>query len=316
MAEIERILTIFLRLQSGEHLTKSELAMDYGVSEKTIQRDFSFLGAFIESQQYFSGELIYDHRTYQRSLKRKSQFNKKEILVISKILLENRAFNKQENERLLDGLLALLSKSDQKEVERIIASEKLNYAPLTDEQDRIEKAWTFSEYIRKEQMIEFDYITPYREGIMRRTALFVSLYYDNHYFYLKGFDIDKQAYRDFRLDRVTSWEKSLAKKPRIEYRNLYKDGEHRNVKVDAFSGDLIRFQILYTQDPNIILDQFPKAKVDRQLENGCEISIESQNTLGLKRYLISQLDSLKVLKPDLFVDEIKDILEKMQKNYF
>ncbi|HEL1583076.1 TPA: WYL domain-containing protein [Streptococcus suis] len=316
MGGAERLLTIFLRLQAGEYLTKAELAEEYEVSEKTIQRDFSFLDSFVESQPFFIGELEYMHSTYKRNLKKKSRFNKKEILVISKILLENRALNKEENDALLDGLLSLLSKNDQKEIERIIASEKLNYAPLTDQQHRIDKVWIFSEYIRKEQMVEFNYLSPYRKVEKKHNALVVALYYDDHYFYLKAYDIENQDYRDFRLDRVITWKDSTVEKPRIEYRDLYKDGEHRNFKVDAFSGKSITFKIRYTNDPNIILDRFPKAKVIKSDEDSCEISIESQNTLGLKRYIISQLDGLTVLSPQSFADDIKETLEKMLNNYF
>ncbi|WP_341829386.1 HTH domain-containing protein [Streptococcus suis] len=44
MGGAKRLLTIFLRLQAGEYVTKAELAEEYEVSEKTIQRDFSFFG--------------------------------------------------------------------------------------------------------------------------------------------------------------------------------------------------------------------------------------------------------------------------------
>lgn len=97
MNDQERLLTIFLRLQSGAHLKKSQLADEFGVSEKTIQRDFALLGGFIESQPMIAAELAYDSKYHTRFLKGKSLFNKKEILTISKILLENRALNKEEN---------------------------------------------------------------------------------------------------------------------------------------------------------------------------------------------------------------------------
>ncbi|WP_341829387.1 hypothetical protein [Streptococcus suis] len=88
---------------------------------KSVKKRFKeislFLDSFVESQPFFIGELEYMHSTYKRNFKKKSRFNKKEILVISKILLENRALNKEENDALLDGLLSLLSKNDQKEIE-------------------------------------------------------------------------------------------------------------------------------------------------------------------------------------------------------
>lgn len=45
----ERLLTIFLRLQSGAYLSTLQLADKFGVSEKTIQRDFSLFGHFLGS---------------------------------------------------------------------------------------------------------------------------------------------------------------------------------------------------------------------------------------------------------------------------
>ncbi|WP_299324673.1 hypothetical protein [uncultured Gemella sp.] len=58
--------------------------------------------------------------------------------------------NKEENQSLIDSLLALISKVEQKEVYQIIASELLNYAPLSDTQNRIVRIWEWSELIRKE----------------------------------------------------------------------------------------------------------------------------------------------------------------------
>jgi predicted DNA-binding transcriptional regulator YafY len=124
MNDQERLLTIFLRLQSGAHLSKLQLADEFGVSEKTIQRDFSLLGHYLESQPIVAAELAYDAKYHTRYLKGKSLFNIKDILVISKILLENRSLNKDENKSLIDSLLALISKEEKK---RFIKLLRVNY---------------------------------------------------------------------------------------------------------------------------------------------------------------------------------------------
>ena len=130
MNDQERLLTIFLRLQFGTPLVKKQLAQEFKVSEKTIQRDFSLLRDILSSSPDFSGDLLYNRKTNKYCLASKSVFNKKDILVISKILLENRALNKTEIDSLLKNLLALVPRDDQKEIEQIIGSEKLNYIPL------------------------------------------------------------------------------------------------------------------------------------------------------------------------------------------
>ena len=116
MNDQERILSILLRLQAGARLSKNQLSDEFGVSAKTIQRDFALLGDFLMTQPMIAAELAYDSKHHTRYLKGKSLFNKKDILIISKILLENRALNKVENEDLLKSLLALVSKEEQKEI--------------------------------------------------------------------------------------------------------------------------------------------------------------------------------------------------------
>ena len=96
MNDQERLLTIFLRLQLGTSLGKKQLAQEFEVSEKTIQRDFSLLRDILSSNTSYSGDLLYNRKTNKYCLASKAVFNKKDILVISKILLENRALNRPE----------------------------------------------------------------------------------------------------------------------------------------------------------------------------------------------------------------------------
>ena len=54
MNDQERLLTIFLRLQLGTSLGKKQLAQEFEVSEKTIQRDFSLLRDILSSNTSYS----------------------------------------------------------------------------------------------------------------------------------------------------------------------------------------------------------------------------------------------------------------------
>lgn len=314
MNDQERLLTIFLRLQAGAHLSKTQLADEFEVSEKTIQRDFALLGQFLERQPMIAAELAYDHKHHTRYFKGKSLFNKKDILVISKILLENRALNKEENTALLDGLLALVSKEEQKDISAIIGSERLHYAPLSDTQERIDKIWEWSEAIRKELVLEIDYQSPYNP--QKTFTIFpVSLYYDAHYFYIVAYHLKYESYMTLRLDRVISWKISQAKKPDISYGRKFRDGESRFLHVDAFMGKEMAIKVRFCYDPTIITDQFPKAKALETGEDGTVFEFQSQKTPGLKRWLLSQAEGLTVLSPQSLIDEMRDLLTKMQNNY-
>ena len=314
MNDQERLLTIFLRLQSGAHLAKTQLADEFGVSEKTIQRDFSLLSGFLDTQPMVAAELAYDAKHHTRYLKGKSLFNKKDILIISKILLENRSLNKEENKALLDSLLALISKDEQKEVSSIIASELLNYAPLSDTQNRIDKVWEWSEMIRKELVLDIDYQSPYNTE-KRHTIFPVSLYHDTHYFYIVAYNLLFDSYMTLKLDRILSWVESKKEKPSLSYRRKFRDGEIRNKRVDPFIGKELKIRVLFVNDPAIVVDQFPTAKIIEKTSTGNIIEFVSQDTPGLKRWLLSQAESLKVLSPQSLIDDVKTIIKRMQENY-
>lgn len=278
-------------------------AEEFAVSEKTIQRDFALLRDFLSDQFTIPGELIYSRKMRADYLNGKSLFNK------------NGALNKRENNALIDRLLALVSFEDKKEIRAIIASELLNYAPLSDQQDRIEKIWVWADAIREEKAMDIVYASSYADKKKSYTILPVSLYYDNHYFYLVVYNLKQASYITLRLDRILSWKLSLQTKPLISQRDRFKDGDVRNQRVDAFLGDRIIFEISFQYEPGIVLDQFPKSKITGVQDGWTHFQIESQYTPGLRRWLLGQADALKILAPQYLVDDFEQLLKKMLQNY-
>lgn len=110
----ERLLTIFLRLQAGERLSKAQLSDEYGIDNRTAQRYMSTLKSFLQDRRISNTEIKFDTSDNTYRLIAKTTFNKKDILVISKILLENHALNKSELNSLLEDLLSLLSREEKK----------------------------------------------------------------------------------------------------------------------------------------------------------------------------------------------------------
>ena len=310
----ERLMTIFLRLQSGKRLSKAQLTREFSVNPKTIQRDISILRRIIEEQHLSNCKIVYDNSDNTYRFLGKTTFNKKYILIISKILLENRALNKSEMNSLLESLLALLSSEEMKEVKSIIENEHFNYKTLTNDKNRIEIVWYLSEVIRKEQMLEIDYKPPLKE---KKTHIIfpVSLYYDAHYFYLVAYYPKYEDYATFRIDRIDRFKTSSEKKPNISYGKKYCDGDVRNQKVDAFEGRKIKVKLLYTGIPEIVLDQFPNYEILSEDKGSMIIQIETQDTPGLKRWILGQEEEITVLSPKGLIEDIKNSLEKTLKNY-
>ena len=107
-----RVLDMYERLCSGKIINKSEEAQRFGVDERSIQRDIDDIRAFLDERAIVDAgdtrQVVYDRQKkgfllsgYQSPLMTNS-----EILAVSKILLESRAFTKKEMSAVLDKLIA------------------------------------------------------------------------------------------------------------------------------------------------------------------------------------------------------------------
>lgn len=310
----ERLLAIFLRLQAGERLSKAQLSEKYEIDNRTAQRYISTLKSFLQDHLIPNTEIKFDTSDNTYRLIGKTTFNKKDILVISKILLENRALNKSELKSLLEGLLSLLSREEQKEIEAITGSESFNYKSLTNDKDRIDTIWILSESIRRAQMLEIKYKAPLKD-VKSHIIFPVSLYYDAHYFYLVAYHLKHEKYTTFRVDRIETLSESDMKKPVISHKDKYKDGDVRNQKVDAFEGKEIDVTLIYKGNVEIVLDQFPEHEILSENYDEIKVKITSQNTPGLKRWILGQAEAVTLLDPPELIEEIQESLEKTLKNY-
>lgn len=184
----KRILYIYDKLLSGEAISKDMLANKFNVDKKTIQRDFEEINMYLsEKEEYRDMEIKYDSKLKKHKLVNyKSEvLNKKEIMVISKILLESRSLNKKEI-KIIDKLLNGLEKKDKEHIEKIISNEKYSYFPVYHEQDIIDKIWELSKYISEGKMIEIEYIKM-NETMVKRIVKPVSIIFSEYYFYLIAF---------------------------------------------------------------------------------------------------------------------------------
>ncbi|CBJ22341.1 conserved hypothetical protein [Streptococcus mitis B6] len=310
----ERLLAIFLRLQAGERLSKAQLSEKYEIDNRTAQRYISTLKSFLQDHLISNTEIKFDTSDNTYRLIAKTTFNKKDILVISKILLENHALNKSELNSLLDGLLSLLSREEKKEIEAIIGSERFNYKSLTNDKDRIDTICILSEAIRREQMLEIEYKAPLKD-VKSHIIFPVSLYYDAHYFYLVAYHLKHEKHTTYRVDRIETLSKSDKKKPVISHKDKYKDGEVRNQKVDAFEGTKIYVTLIYKGNAEIVLDQFPEHEILSENYDEIKVKITSQDTPGLKRWILGQGEAVTLLDPPDLIEEIQESLEKTLKIY-
>lgn len=87
-----RLLAMYGRLLDGKILRKKELADEFGVTQRSVQRDLETLRVFF-AEEMLGREIIYDarERGYRLSHAAPKGLTNSEILAVCKILLESRS---------------------------------------------------------------------------------------------------------------------------------------------------------------------------------------------------------------------------------
>ena len=158
-----RILDMYERLCAGKTLNKSEEALRFGIDERSVQRDIDDIRAYLAERSISSGDdrqVVYDRQKkgfllsgYQSPLMTNS-----EILAVSKILLESRAFTKKDMSAILDKLISgCVPQKNMKLVSDLLANEKFHYVELTNPAGIQDKLWDIGSDIQQRHLLEISY---------------------------------------------------------------------------------------------------------------------------------------------------------------
>lgn len=287
-----RLLALFERLVKRESIMKHEMAEYFDITPKTIQRDIESLEEYFQlkspsEKPYItlnekgSYELIYPDRDYMTN---------SEILAVCKILLESRAFNKEEMNQLIEKLLFLSSDGNRKDIDTIIKNELFHYVPLKHGKNLIHSIWELSKTINNHRIISFHY-TNQENHTKEYTVKPVALLFSEFYFYLICY-MDASEYDfpfSFRVDRIDMNSLSMSNERfSMPYATRFKDGEFRKRVQFMYAGDLCKVQFDYV-GPSVeaILDRLPTAKIMAEKEGTYTIKAETYGK-GINMWLRSQ----------------------------
>ena len=289
-----RLLSMYERLNKGEELNKQNLADKFSVSMKTVQRDIDDLRAYLAETHFDEFETAIKYSKARDSyylvrLEREWMTNK-EALAVCKILLESRAFNKDELTELIQKLIMQISPQNRAVAEQIIKSEYFNYIPLQHGKDLLNTIWQLSEYIVNQKVIEFSYTRQDGKKSKRKVKP-VSIIFNEFYFYLitYGFEVDYPII--FRIDRMEKI-KDTGESFDIPYKDKFSDGEFRKRVLYMYGGELKRVKFEYSGVLEAMLDKVPTAKVLSE-KNGTYTMTAEAFGKGLDMWLSSQGDNCR-----------------------
>ena len=295
----ERLLQIYSRLVSGDVLPKKELAQQFHVTERSIQRDMESLRCFF-ADQGLRQDIIYDKRDRGYRLEQPAQplLNNSEILAVCKILLESRSMRRDEMLPILDKLITCcVPERSKRAVVELLANEKHHYVEPHHNQHILPGLWEIGQAVHEHQVMEIEYTRMKEPQLVCRRVLPAGIMFSEYYFYLTAFLENKTTFENpddlfptiYRIDRIKSF-KVLDEHFQVPYKYRFQEGEFRKRVQFMYGGKLERINFKYT-GPSIeaVLDRLPTAEIVGQDAGGWVIQAEVFGK-GIEMWLRSQGD--------------------------
>lgn len=298
----ERVLDIYTRLLNGETVNKFEAASRYGVNEKSIQRDIDDIRDFFSQKLLEDGQgkaVVYNRKTggYYLETRNQMKLTNSEILAICKILLESRAFTKEDMDRILDKLLSCcVPHKNLLLVKELISNEAFHYVEPRHRRKVLDKLWDIGTAVKECRVIEITYNKRKGECVHRRLEP-LAIMFSEYYFYLTAFveNVDKSRFHVkndpfptiYRIDRIASLE--VTKEHfKIPYKDRFEEGEFRKRIQFMYGGKLQKTTFWYKGEAvEAVLDRLPTAQILKEEDGKYLISAETFGS-GIEMWLRSQ----------------------------
>lgn len=306
-AKSARLLSIYARFLSGQVLSKGNLAQEYGVTERSIQRDMESLRCFL-IEQGLAQDVIYDRklRGYRLTNSIPKGLTNSEILAVCKILLESRSMTKAEMLPILDKLLDCCVPDESKAlVKDLIANEKHHYIAPHHGKSVLTGLWDIGLAVQQHRVMEIEYTKLKGAATVHRVIEPVGILFSEYYFYLAAYirDINrKDAFSNpedsfptiYRIDRIQSFSVT-EERFYPAYATRFQEGEFRKRVQFMYGGKLETIKFRYT-GPSVeaVLDRLPTAEILEQDDEGWTISAEVFGK-GINMWLKSQDEYVQLL---------------------
>ena len=309
--KVGRILTIYSKLINGTIVNKEEEATNFGVNERSIQRDIDDIRNYLEQNTFehgISDEVIYDRekKGYRLNQIYKMKLTNNEILAISKILLDSRAFTKDEMIDMVQRLIGCcVPENNRKLVKSLIANESFHYVEPRHGKQFIGNMWEIGQAIQTNHYIEIRYQGIQGSIIKTRKLKPLAIMFSEYYFYLTAFIDDNKVRENFnvindsfptiyRIDRIQGL-KILEERFNIPYKDRFEEGEFRKRIQFMFGGRLRKVKFEYTgYSVEAVLDRLPTANIVSEEDGKYVIQAEVFGD-GIDMWFRSQGDRIKVL---------------------
>lgn len=311
-----RVLEMYSRLVQGDIIRSSEEALKYGIDTRSVKRDIDELKSFFADQRMEGRDtrkVIYSksakgYKLVDEIEDRRTEFlTNSEILAVCKILLESRAFVKDEMMPVIEKLVRCCTpKEEMNVVKRLIQNEKFYYLEPHHGKRFINVFWKISMAVLKQQYIIIWYQKLKKKELVKRRIKPVGIMFSEYYFYLIAFiddenvSIDRELHMSptiYRIDRIDHY-KISDENFYVPYKNKFEEGQFRRRVQFMYGGKLKRIKFEYSGDSiEAVLDRLPTAEILSN-DNGKYVVQAEVFGSGIDMWLRSQGDAVFLLESE------------------
>lgn len=294
----DRVLEIYSRLLAGEVIRKQDLADEYKVSERSIQRDIDSIRDFYSNRTgkgQGSAQIKYDYaaKGFRIINDKTITLTNAELFTVVKILLESRSLCKAEMDKIiLDLLSACLPVSEKKKMEALIQNEAFHYVEPMHGKCLVDTLWELGSAIYAHHIVCLEYKKT-SGGVTRADVKPVGIMNSEYYMYLIAYigDTDKKYPGHptiYRIDRIQGY-KITERSFHVPYRDRFEEGEFRKRIPFMYGGPLTKVRFIYSgPDINAVLDRLPASTYTRLEDGRYHVQTEVYGTWGIDMWLNSQ----------------------------
>jgi predicted DNA-binding transcriptional regulator YafY len=302
----DRVLEIYNRLISGEIIRKTELAEEYGVDPRSIQRDIDSIREFYSNRTTKGdefAEIKYDHiaKGFRLSSAKTITLTNAELFTVAKMLLESRSLSKEELEKIITDLIdACLPASEKKKMRDLVLNELFHYVEPKHGKKLINTIWELGTAVYFHHRIQMEY-QKVNGDISVADIKPVGIMNSEYYFYLIAYIGDKDKKHPgyptiYRIDRIKKY-KVLDDTFHVPYQNRFEEGQFRKRLQFMYGGPLTKINFIYKgTDINAVLDRLPASNYIKLEDGNFKIQTEVYGNKGIKMWLGSQTDLIQMIE--------------------
>lgn len=315
-SKTQRVTWMYNELKNGNVLRKQEMAEQFDVSLKTVQRDIEEL-RIIFGEEYSPYHLVYSKAKggYLLDLDVVDVLTEQEILATTKILIESRALLKNELKGITQKMYRHLPRERQRMLEAYISNEMHYYVELTHKSSVMAKVHELAEASRAKQAVMLMYKKEHESEAKAYHIEPLGVVFSEFYFYViaESNKPERPHPVAYRIDRIEH----------LHIKHRFERSESQRFEESSFqqrihfmhTGELATIKIRFSgPSPEAVLDRLPTGRIIRHEEQA--VIIEAEVYLrGIEMWLLSQGEHIEVLAPAHLRNRMRERATKLTELY-